>query len=185
MEAGLSAPRKTNIAAHKQAQVEELLAARFIRVCESGECVTKARTDGRERVMVPTSECEMCAGGNAEHALAVMFEHLATAGIRRVLVVGGSPTVHAELSRRFAATKVALDIVDGERALDARRAEALATRADVIVVWGSTLLGHRVSTLFTQPKYGAKRVPLARRGLRSFADAVTEHVRLSRASSRT
>ena len=180
IDAGLTTPRKTNVAANKKEQIADVLGGRFIRVCESNDCVAKARVDGRERVTVSTSDCEVCAGGNAGHALSVMFEHIERACVRRVLVVGGSPSVHTELAGTFARSGVELDLVRGDRALDSRRAEALANRADVIVVWGNSILAHKVSMLFTQPRFGHKRVPLSKRGIRSFADAVTQHLQLTR-----
>lgn len=180
VSAGLSTPRKTNIAAYKREQVENELATHLVRVCESTGCEAKARRDRRERVTVHIADCEMCGGGSTRHATNIMLERLSAAGVRRILVVGGSPTVHTQLNTLFEESRIEIDIVPGDRMLDARRAEALANRADVIVVWGASILSHKVSTFFTDPRFGHKRAMLARRGVRSFAEAVTRHLELAR-----
>ncbi|HEV2010843.1 MAG TPA: hypothetical protein VGS17_07445 [Candidatus Limnocylindria bacterium] len=93
--------------------------------------------------------------------------------MRRVVVIGGSPATRQALTRHVEGLDVQL--VDGTRTLDATRARQLLGWADLVLVWGTTQLDHRVSTLFTSAK-DRKVVTAAKRGIGGLLDAGTTHL---------
>ena len=93
--------------------------------------------------------------------------------MERILVVGGAPGVHRALQGLWPEDLV-LRIVDGTDRTSRREASANLAWADVVLVWGSTELDHRVSDLYTRAG-GRKIVLVARRGVAALADALARH----------
>jgi hypothetical protein len=64
-EAGLTQPRNPRISLAKQDEVAELLARRFVRVCNRGDCRARAAREAPERQAVNATglaACELCGG---------------------------------------------------------------------------------------------------------------------------
>jgi hypothetical protein len=175
-EAGLTNPRKRNISGSKRAVVEAELAARLVRTCGTERCERATAADLRPRALVDKPACEVCGGSDNAAAVARMAAAMQASGRTRLLVVGGGPDSQAELRRLLAGTAVELQIVDGAVAVGARRAQAWAEAADVIAVWGGTILAHKVSSHFTVPAYRPRRVTAMQRGIAALADAVVAHL---------
>jgi hypothetical protein len=122
--------------------------------------------------------CEACHGNSTTQAIEAMLHQLDSAGVTRVVIVGGSPDARALLRRFFAESPVQFDLIDGTRATTAQRARALCDAADVILLWANTMLAHSVSDQFKATDYRAKTVTIARRGIEALATGVMEHLRL-------
>ncbi|MPZ98494.1 MAG: hypothetical protein GEU80_03990 [Dehalococcoidia bacterium] len=174
--AGLTNPRKRNIAIEKRDEVARVLDERLVRTCGDARCEAATAHDPRPRALVDRPACQVCHGSANGAAVASMARALKRAGRISLLVVGGSPNAHAELQRLLEGSEVALQLVEGTTAIAAKRADSWAESADVIVIWGSTQLAHKVSNQFGAPRYAAKRITVARRGIAALADAVVEHV---------
>jgi len=169
-DAGLSNPRKRRIRADKADDVEALLGSRFFRACRRGDCRREAdrRAGGREVVPVTEKEaCEVCGGSVNARAVDEMIAACRAAGWTRLCVVGGSPGTHTELTS-LVDGRLGLRIVDGTVARNRTAAQADIQWADRVVIWGGTMLGHRVSQLYDGPKV----IALARRGIAALAEAV-------------
>ena len=105
----------------------------------------------------PASACTCCGGSRNNRALTELVEACAAAGLRRLVVVGGSPDVRRELG--VAKGELELRLIDGTE----RRTRAEAQRdldwTDLIVIAGSSELGHKVSSLYTRDR---SATPVAR-----------------------
>lgn len=170
---GITNPRKTRLSAEKLERARAAIDAALARLC--GSCATRTDAGGREVVVVPAAACTRCGGSRNDRALAEMAEVCAAAGLRRLVVVGGSPDVRRELTALGGMSE--LRLVDGT----ARRTRAEAQRdldwADLVVIAGSSELGHKVSSLYTRERGSTPVVTCARRGVEAIAGAVVEHVR--------
>lgn len=173
---GITNPRKTRISAAKLERARTAIDARLARFCAS--CAARTDAGGRDVVVVPAGACTRCGGSRNERALTELVEACAAAGLRRLVVVGGSPDVRRELGAVSGALE--LRLVDGTQ----RRTRAEAQRdlgwADLVVVCGSSELGHKVSTLYTRERGGTPVITVARRGVEAIAGAVVEHLRRQR-----
>ncbi|WP_237245186.1 hypothetical protein [Sorangium cellulosum] len=87
----------------------------------------------------------------------------------------------AEDLRRLLAGEVDIRIVDGEGHRNAAKADADLRWADVVAVWSSTILSHKVSKLYTDRRdaFGDKLVTVPRRGVAALCMAVIEKVGLT------
>ena len=170
---GITNPRKTRISAAKLELARAAVERRFARFCDS--CAARTDPQRREVVRVPSTACARCGGSRNNRALVELEEACAAAGLRRVVVVGGSPDVRRELAA--VGGPVELRLVDGTE----RRTKGEALRdldwADLVIVAGSSELAHKVSTLYTKERGGTPVVTAARRGVEAIAGAVVEHVR--------
>lgn len=171
-EAGLSHPRKSNIAASKAAAVAELLRGRFFKVCTRPECRQEAEATAQRqgRQVVPAAAppaCDVCGGSPNQKAVEAMITACRARGWRRLCVVGGSPAVRRELET-LVAGRLELRLVDGTRARTDKEARADLAWSDGVVLWGSTQLDHRVSNLYSGPRV----IQIARRSLAELARQV-------------
>ncbi|MCK6479396.1 MAG: hypothetical protein L6R43_04380 [Planctomycetes bacterium] len=119
---------------------------------------------------MPASETRFCAycGGSANvRAVGRMIGACVARGWRRLCVVGGSPHSRTEL-QRLVGGALELKLVDGTASRSRGQARSDLAWADVVVVWGSTQLDHRVSLLYKGPNV----VQMARRSIQEVAREV-------------
>lgn len=173
-EAKLTTPRKQRIDAAKRERVEELLSSRFLVTCGDDAC--DAHAQGREVLPVASpDQCQVCAGSANRRALDAARGFARKAGIERIVVVGGAPSVHEALLR-LKPDEWQLRIVPGTVRRTADQAKGDLRWADLVLVWGSTELDHKVSELYTVHR-DPRCVTINRRGLAALFDAVGEHAR--------
>jgi hypothetical protein len=102
---------------------------------------------------------------------------LTEAGIRKLVVVGGTPATREELERLLAG-KVELRLVDGTRHRPIERAKADLEWADRVLLWGATELHHKVSKQYADaPAAKARVVHVPRRGVAQLLSGAVESVR--------
>ncbi|MCI0433184.1 MAG: hypothetical protein L0271_05970 [Gemmatimonadetes bacterium] len=174
-EAGLSRTTKRNVAVAKADEIAAVLAAHFIIVCSRGDCRATVAEASDVRSVLPAAsqeDCVVCGGSANARAVDAMIEAMNDAGSARLCVVGGSPAAREELDR-LVAKRLAVRLIDGAISRTARAAKADLRWADVVVVWGSTILGHKVSRLYK----GSNVIQLARRSIQELAREVTRSVR--------
>ncbi len=121
--------------------------------------------------------CDMCGSSANKRAALTMIGAFHARGLRRLLVVGGGPGTAEDL-RQLLAGEVDIRIVDGEGHRNATKADADLRWADVVAVWSSTILSHKVSKLYTDQRaaFRDKLVTVPRRGVAALCMAVTEKV---------
>jgi hypothetical protein len=166
-------PRKTRLSSGKLDAARATIDGRFARFCAS--CAARTDAGGREVMVVPAASCARCGGSSNDRALTELVEACDAAGLRRIVVVGGSPSVRRELAA--VAGGPDLRLVDGTE----RRTKGEALRdlgwADLVVICGSSELAHRVSNLYKGDTGATPVVTAPRRSVEAIAGAVVEHVR--------
>ncbi|MBK7860134.1 MAG: hypothetical protein IPJ65_16270 [Archangiaceae bacterium] len=177
--AGLTRPGKQRLSSEKLERAAAVLGERFFLHCPSAECVSAARASGREAVPCdPKPACHSCGGSDNQRA-AADFAH--AFGHRRLVIVGGSPSVWEELERLFAG-KLELRLVDGTQRRTSDHAKADLEWGDLVLVWGATELHHKVSMHYTGAQGHSKKKVLhvPKRGIAALLAAAVEHLRLKR-----
>lgn len=175
-EAGLTRPGKRRFSSEKVGKVEQALAARFALHCESADCEQWARATLRTPLRCdPKPACERCGGSSNQRAERALLETCGRHGVRRLVVVGGSPAVREELDRALGG-QLELRMVDGTERRTSEKAKSDLEWADLVLVWGGTELHHKVSGQYTgaSPHKG-KVVHIARRGVAALLEAAVEH----------
>jgi len=169
--AGLSRPEKRNISASKRAAVAGVIADRFLLVCHRGDCRAELGGDDRTVAKAATPAfCEMCGGSPVALALRDMTAACIEGGVRRIVIVGGSPTLRTRLGREVGPTPV-LRLVDGTMARTTSQALSDMEWADLVVIWAGSELLHKATTPY--PKGSAHLITVSRRGIPALARAVT------------
>ena len=174
---GLTRPGKRGMDTVKLPRVRELLEWRVLRVCGNGECERLGSNDaqwGRELVVVSPAACRVCAGSNNRRAALAMAHRLKSKDIRRLLVVGGTTTLHSELEELLTPHGLELRFVDGSTGSHSARDAAPDLQwSQVVVVWGASPLPHKVSRLYTDaPPAHVRLVRLSRRGIEALCREV-------------
>lgn len=133
------------------------------------------------RVAVPT-DCESCGGSENQRSTAEFLVEARTCHVRRVVVVGGTPTLRTELGKLLGGA-LELRLTDGTGNRDGRRARADVGWSDLVLVCGKSELDHRISNLYTEGPASERHkiVNVARGGIAAILDGGTRHLRLQRA----
>jgi len=171
---------KQNIAVVKVERARALLASQLRRVCADADCeqLAAARWPEKELVRVAPSHCDLCGGSSQRRAVRLLAEALQQAGISRVLLLGGTPPQHTTLRDLLADDPVALRMIDGSmRAHSGAEAAQQLVWAQLLVVWASTPLHHKVSVAYTsQASPGLPVLTVARRGVESLCRGIVAQV---------
>lgn len=177
--AGLTREGKSRISNEKVPKISALLKEKFFLHCGRTECVSFAKSSGRELVDAePKTSCERCGGSSNKRAEAELVEEFARRGLKRLVIVGGSPSVREELEAALAGV-IELRTVDGTERRTSDRAKSDLEWADVVLLWGATELHHKVSMLYSNapPPLKKKVVHVAKRGIAALLAEAVEHVR--------
>ena len=154
-----------------------MLHERLVRYCGRGACIDEIRGDTRTPVFVDPASCPFCAGSNNRRAMASMLRALDGAGIQRVVIVGGTPKAHSEMRGLSGGSPVEVRFVEGtETALSVRAAQERIGWSQLVVIWGSTPLPHKVSQNFDPAACGTiPRILVRRRGIEALSTEVVTH----------
>ncbi len=186
VEAGVISGRRgrVNIAAEKVARARGALEEAFLWRCGNGDCRRTASREDAPTLPVQQASCAVCGGSKDDAALKRMAAAADAANMRRILVVGGTPAKRTEIAEK-SPDGVEWRLLDGQKSRDDRYFRADRNWADVIVIWGSTLLDHRVSNHFAG-RGDDRVITVERRGIAALADGVVQHLkaRQTRPSSR-
>jgi len=177
-EVGLTRAGKQRISEEKLARAGSLLDARFFPHCGAAACLEAARTSAREPLHVtPRGHCAHCGGSDNRRAERAFLEACAHTGVRRLVVVGGSPAVREELEDKLG-RRLELRMVDGTERRTGNQAQGDLEWADLVLVWGATELHHKVSSHYTQPgtPHRHKVVHVVRRGVAALLEAGITHL---------
>jgi hypothetical protein len=170
---GLTNPRKRRISELKLDRARASIDARFARFCAS--CASRTDPGEREVVDVRAAACARCGGSRNDRALAELVEACEAACLRRLVIVGGSPDVRRELGTLNGTLE--LRLIDGTERRTRPEAQRDLAWADLVVIGGSSELGHKVSNLYTRTNGGPPVITVSRRGVEAISVAVVEHLR--------
>ena len=159
-----------NIAVGKVERARACLRDAFLWHCGHGDCRSRAlRSDAAPPpLLVEQPSCAVCGGSSDLSALARMAAAMVKAGRSRILLVGG--TANKERTMRQE-TGVEWRFIDGTAAPHERSLRSQRKWADIIVVWASTPLKHRVSKHF-EGRGEDRVITVDRRGIAALAEAV-------------
>ena len=172
-------PKKARMSEQKLARAEAVLAERFFLVCSAAACMQVGRSSGRELLQVePRTHCESCGGSNNRRAVTDFVEACERKGVRRVVIVGGSPAVREELEEQLGG-RVELRMVDGTERHTGDKARHNLEWADLVLVWGATQLHHKVSAHYTNmpPPVNRKVVHVTKRGVAALLSEAVSHLK--------
>lgn len=179
-EAGLTRAGKLRISAEKLPRALDALRMKLCLHCATPECLGFAKGSGRVPMPCdPRSACERCGGSNNRRAEADLIEACARAGVKRLVIVGGSPAVREELEGALG-DALQLRMIDGTERRTIDNAKADMQWGDLILLWGASELHHKVSmqyTNLTQPDFKRKLVRVQQRGVAALLQAAVEHLK--------
>ncbi len=165
-------PNRTNIAAEKVGRSRDVLEAAFLWHCGNGDC--RRQAEASLSLLVDQAHCSICGGSKDRSSLTAMASALAVHHVSKVLVVGGTEAKTREI-REKSPPGIEWRFVDGTKSKDDRYYRPARLWADIIVIWGSTVLDHRVSDHF-EAKGDHRVITVTRRSIGALADAVVEHL---------
>ncbi|MGM0577886.1 MAG: hypothetical protein ACQEXJ_19325 [Myxococcota bacterium] len=148
-----------------------LLTERVSLICDAERCRPAA---GSVAVHVSPERCEVCGGSDVQAALAGFLVACKRAGVKRVRVVGGSPTYHTVIRELHGDPGVDLKLIPGHKRRTARQAKADLRHADRVILWGATLLDHSISDLYDRSDPRVLSIP--HRGIVTMFERAAEAV---------
>ncbi len=152
---GYTRAGRTNMAVHKEAAAQESLDAQLAFHCSTPTCrqsLQSQESDAaspRRLIQVERGACEVCEGSADRRALAEMGIAMTEAGLSRAVVVGGTDQKAAKI-RELSPNSLQWRFVDGLVNINQRDAASDLKWADVVVIWATTPLPHRVSNLYSK-----------------------------------
>lgn len=163
--AGLTRAGKARMAMDKRERAAAALAEALARSCGAEPCRRRAGLDAGARTVVEVGaeRCPYCRGSDNRRAMAELARRLPALGVKRLLVLGGTPVLHETMATllRQAGGPLEVRYVDGTAAVHTRDDANVAMRwAQAVAVWASTPLPHKVSTLYTDHPAARKTVPV-------------------------
>src|SRR5207245_2161487 len=116
--------------------VKQALGEHFVIACANPGCRAAARASGKALIDAALApDCQICGGQRNRTEMARAVAALHRRGLRRVVIVGGSPATRDEL-RALAGGDLDLRLVSGTDRRTGREAKSDLAWADVVVVWG-------------------------------------------------
>lgn len=167
---GLTNSTKRNISCDKLARARETLARTLFRVCTDERCQLLASLEAgaRRTVTVTGAGCQVCGGKKAKRSVEWASYQLGSAGISRVLVVGGTRAEHDEILRHACLSGIGqggateFRFVDGTKPGRASEAaSAYLSWADLVVIWTNTPLKHTISGTYMAGRRQCSKVVFA------------------------
>lgn len=178
VSARLTTPHKARMSSRKRNEVADVLKKLTVRVCRRGDCQQRAQEVAGERQIVQAVSpgcCEICRGSAAAPELQAMVKACRAAGWKRLCIVGGSPKTRAEIKATVGEV-LEVRLIDGTVARTRREALADLAWADHVVLWGSTELDHKVSSLYKpdNKRYASKVTTVVCRSIQQLWRHVAE-----------
>jgi len=176
--AGLTRSGKARMSTAKEERGRAVLESGFFLHCATPACIAAAATSGRTGVRTgQRSRCAHCGGSDNRRAQTALLAACQRTGVRRLVVVGGSPSVREEL-RDALGSGLDLRLVDGTERRSLAQARQDLDWAELVLLWGGSELDHRVSTLYTGAPSGLRRklVHTSKRGIAALLEAAVAHL---------
>lgn len=144
-----------------------LLRSQLALHCGREDCPTP---QGLTLLRVSPERCEVCGGSDIRRGLRRFSEALMLEALLRVVIVGGSPSYHRML-RDGVDKRVDIRLVAGDARRTRSQAQADLSWAQLVIIWGGTILDHKVSELYQDSQ--ARTLRIANRGLSGLLDQAT------------
>ena len=149
---------------------------RVVLCCGDKGChdLLSSRYEGQEIVLSrEPSICRLCEGSSIIRGLEGMADACGCAGVRHVLVVGGSPASHNELKNN-SPVSIEFRTIQGNVSRSKQRAAEDLGWCDLAVIWAGTILKHEVSNQYgkNNPHHKKPIVIVKRRSVEALCEAV-------------
>ncbi len=139
-------------------------------LCGGEQCPSRS---GTIRLKVAAARCDVCRGSDIRRAARGFFDACARANVRRVRLVGGSPSYRRQLESLASEDgRVQLKLISGTRNRETKDARQDQRHSDLVVLWGATILDHAVSGLYDPSRGRVLTVP--HRGIARMLELVAE-----------
>lgn len=175
-EAKLARKGKVGILSTKIGAVVDVLESRFQLLCDHPDCQWVGCGEPSRKIL-PVSRakfCRVCADSNSRRSVGRMVLILRKFDLSRLLVVGGSPSTQREL-RELVSDCLRIKFVDGTASRNGKRAAHDIAWADVVAIWVTAEIAHKVSKLYTGAKVrGGHPVIVRQRGVSSLARDIAQ-----------
>ena len=183
VEAGVISARRNraNIADSKTERARAVLEQAFLWRCRNGDCKREASGVGEPALLVEQAACSVCGGSQDGSALRRMAAAASAANVSRILVAGGTEAKWHSIRAR-SPNSVEWRFIDGTRSRDDRYFRSDRYWAQIIVLWSSTPLDHRVSSHF-DGKGDGRVITVTKRGIAALADGIAQHLERRSASA--
>ena len=144
--------------------------------CDHPICVEEARHRSSRKIIQVEDEsiCEYCEGSANKRMLSKMGRLCRSYRKYNILIVGGTPNAHSEL-KALQPSGITLRMVSGVEQRNKQQANEDIKGADLIVIWGPTILSHKISELYTKQKTlqaKSKILTVHKRGIASLAESI-------------
>ncbi len=176
--AGLTRAGKSRMSSAKEERARAVLDERFFRHCATPACAEAASRSGRVPARTANrARCSSCGGSDNRRAMEALVVACRQSAVRRLVIVGGSPSVREEL-RDVLAERLELRLVDGTERRTLSQARLDLDWADLLLLWGGSELDHRVSSLYTGAAAPLRRklVHTSKRGIAALLEAAVVHL---------
>lgn len=167
------------------------LGASLQAVCLDATCREVAALDGKVAVEVSPTRCAICHNSDNRRAWLRMARACVRGTRTRLLIIGGAEDSHAAINNLLSITpELDVKLVDGTSHQPRQRAKDRVRGADLVVLWSSTQLDHKVSDVYkteADADPGALRVAVREggRGIKALAEAVLEGLNAHAAKKRS
>lgn len=167
------------------------LAASLQPVCPDATCREVAALDGKVAVDVSATRCAICHNSDNRRAWLRMARACVRATRTRLLIIGGAEDSHAAINNLLSVTpELNVTLIDGTSHQPRQRAKERVRGADLVVLWSSTQLDHKVSDVYkteADADPGALRVAVQQggRGIKALAEAVLDALNSQAAKKRS
>ena len=135
-------------------------------------CASCAPAPGRAVLQVPPSRCDVCGGSDIRRAVKRFQDAALLSGLGRIVIVGGSPQYHRQLRALLTDPRITLNLIPGDRRRTSRQVAADEAGADLVIVWGATLLDHSLSQLYG--RHGGRVITIPHRGIARMLERAAE-----------
>ncbi|MEZ4474598.1 MAG: hypothetical protein R3F60_28190 [bacterium] len=123
------------------AALTKMISGRVARICAHPLCDEIARLDDRLRVRVDdAARCEVCQDSADRRWFARLVRECARAGVRRLLVIGGTDATQRVLRELSQGQPLDLRLVADAEPAPAARVRGRVEGCDVLVLWSATLV---------------------------------------------
>ena len=165
---------RPNISCSKVDPAQQALREQFIWHCNHGNCRTAAQQNpGKPPLPVEQRACQICHGSPSAKALLEMEKVAIDDRKSNILIVGGTEKKEREILKKLS-SNAEWRFIDGTKGKEDRYYRSHRDWADIIVIWQSTPLGHRVSAHF-DGKGDRRVITVRRRGIHCLAEEIIRH----------
>lgn len=144
--------------------------------CADPLCQQELRDQGGYPMLTQDpAQCECCQNTDSRRMATRFARACRERGLYRVVLVGGSPTTHAEL-QQLPLQGIQLKLIDGKQNRDLQQATNDMRHNHLVIIWASTMIQHKVSKLYTdqQNQHETKLIVAEPRGLAQMLREVLE-----------